>query len=47
MVFPEVAVPMLGACGTVVAVTALVNEDATEFPAPFTAATLKVYAVLD
>jgi hypothetical protein len=40
-------VPIVGACGTVVAVMADVKLDAVELPTPFTATTLKVYAVAD
>ena len=32
LAFPAVAVPIVGACGTVVAVTALLAEDALEVP---------------
>ena len=45
--FPPVAVPIVGACGTVVAVTALLAELAELVLAPFDAVTVYVYAVDD
>jgi hypothetical protein len=45
--FPAVAVPIVGACGTVVAVMLLDALEFAESPAPFVAFTTKVYAVFD
>jgi hypothetical protein len=42
-----VAVPIVGACGTVVAVIEFEAEDADEFPLAFVAITVNVYAVFD
>jgi hypothetical protein len=42
-----VAEPIVGACGTVVAVIALETDDGAEVPAAFVAVTVKVYAVFD
>ena len=44
---PPVAVPIVGACGTVVAVMLLDADDAADVPAVFVAVTVKVYEVLD
>jgi hypothetical protein len=43
--FPAVAVPIVGACGTVVGVTALEAEDAVEVPLAFVAVTVYVLDV--
>jgi hypothetical protein len=43
---PAVAVPIVGACGTVVAVIELVTV-AVDVPLAFVAVTLNVYAVAD
>lgn len=43
--FPAVAVPMVGAPGTVAGVTALLALDAVLVPFAFVAVTVKVYAV--
>lgn len=45
--FPLVAVPIVGACGTVVAVTPDEAEDAEEVPAELVAVTVYVYCVED
>jgi hypothetical protein len=42
-----VAVPIVGACGTVVAVTAVEAELASDVPTAFVAVTVKVYCVED
>jgi hypothetical protein len=42
-----VAVPIVGACGTVVAVMLLEADDALEVPAAEVAVTVNVYAVAD
>jgi hypothetical protein len=42
--FPRVAVPIIGASGTVAGVTELLAEDADPVPTSFVAVTVKVYA---
>jgi hypothetical protein len=44
---PAVAVPIVGACGTVVAVMLLEAADAALVPRPLVAVTVNVYDVLD
>jgi hypothetical protein len=44
---PAVAVPIVGACGTVVAVIEEEEADAFPLPEPLDGVTLKVYAVAD
>jgi hypothetical protein len=44
---PPVAVPIVGACGTVVAVVDAEAADAVETPLPFVAVTAYVYPVPD
>jgi hypothetical protein len=44
---PPVAVPIVGACGTVVAVMLLEAEDAALVPRELVAVTVNVYDVLD
>jgi hypothetical protein len=44
---PPVAVPIVGACGTVVAVTLFDAEDAGPVPIALVAVTVNVYEVLD
>jgi hypothetical protein len=44
---PAVAVPIVGACGTVVAVTLFEAEEAAEVPIAFVAVTVNVYEVDD
>jgi hypothetical protein len=41
--FPRVAVPIIGASGTVAGVTELLDADALPVPAPFVAVTVNVY----
>jgi hypothetical protein len=45
--FPPVAVPIVGACGTVVAVMLAEAELASDVPTAFVAVTVNVYAVFD
>jgi len=45
--FPDVAVPIVGACGTVVAVIAADAADAADVPYTLDAVTVYVYPVLD
>ena len=47
LALPAVADPIVGACGTVVAVIDAEALDADELPAAFVATTVNVYAVLD
>jgi hypothetical protein len=44
---PAVAVPIVGACGTVVAVMLLEAADAAEVPRELVAVTVNVYETLD
>ena len=45
LLFPAVAVPIVGAPGTVAGVTLLEAADAAPVPTPLVAVTVKVYAV--
>jgi hypothetical protein len=45
LLFPAVAVPIVGAPGTVAGVTLLEAAEAAPVPTPFVAVTVKVYAV--
>jgi hypothetical protein len=47
LVFPPVAVPIVGACGTVVAVMLLDADDAALAPIELVAVTVNVYAVAE
>jgi hypothetical protein len=47
LALPAVAVPIVGACGTVVAVMLLEAAEAADVPTAFVAVTVNVYAVAD